>query len=85
MTSALDAAVVLLCLLSAPGLPPGLYLDEFVERAVGLLKYHLQYNALVAHDPRFRRMYRQGASAAADGGRRLGVLAGRGGQPAGSL
>jgi hypothetical protein len=66
VSTALDAAIALLVLLAAPGLPPELYTEDVMDRPVGLLKYHLQYNALVFYDVRFKRIYRP-AAADADG------------------
>jgi cohesin loading factor subunit SCC2 len=44
--------------LSAPGLPSQLYREELVTALVSLVKFHLQYNLLVMHDVKYRRLYR---------------------------
>lgn len=58
VATSLEAAACCLQVLSSPGLPPQLYREELVTALVSLVKYHMQYNLLVMHDIKFRRLYR---------------------------
>lgn len=62
----LEAAACCLQVLSSPGLPTTLYREELVTGLVTLIKFHLQYNLLVMHDVKYRRLYRP-SSLVADG------------------
>ncbi len=61
---ALEAQLCCLVVLSTPGLPASLYLDELLGRAVALIRHHLAANVLPMHDARFKR----GRPAGADEG-----------------
>jgi hypothetical protein len=78
---AVDSAVVALHVLSSPGMPKALYLEELVLDLVNLLKYQLQYNALVFYDDRLSRAWR----GAAEGAWRLPAAARSPARPAGWL
>ncbi len=58
---ALEAAACSLQILSAPGLPSELYQQELLDACLATIKFQLQYNVLVFHDLRYRRLYRQGS------------------------
>ncbi|KAG2502251.1 hypothetical protein HYH03_000737 [Edaphochlamys debaryana] len=60
VSRALEAVLCALVVLSSPGLPTSLYMEELLGDAVGLAQHCLQLNVLALHDPRFKRMYRPG-------------------------
>ncbi|GFR50991.1 hypothetical protein Agub_g13317, partial [Astrephomene gubernaculifera] len=83
VASSLESVLCSLVLLSCPGLPPSLYLEEPLGRAVALGRYHLQHNVLALHDARFRRLYRPGSGEEEEGPVRV-AKRGRGGRSAAS-
>ncbi|KXZ45819.1 hypothetical protein GPECTOR_50g613 [Gonium pectorale] len=68
VSTALEAVLCELVVLTTPRLPPTLYLEEQLGRIVELAKYHLQYNVLALHETRFKRIYRPGTADEAKSG-----------------
>lgn len=66
VAASLESAACCLQVLAAPGLPQQLYREELVTGLVTLAKYHIQYNLLVMHDVKYRRMYRPSSLAPDD-------------------
>ena len=54
----MDAAIVLLHLLSAPAMATQLYTDEVIDVVVESVKWNLQVNVMAFHEPRFMKQWR---------------------------
>lgn len=54
----IDAAVAVLNVASAPGVPRQAVPEEALEQACGLLRHHLLHNVLAFHDSRLQRLHR---------------------------
>lgn len=63
---AADACIAALQLLTLPHLPRELLLSEVIDAVLDLVKSQLQYNVLVFHDARYRKLYRPSTYQAED-------------------
>ncbi|GAX81043.1 hypothetical protein CEUSTIGMA_g8478.t1 [Chlamydomonas eustigma] len=56
--SALDSAMAALYVLSCPGMPSEVYLEEMIEQIILVIKHNLQHNVMVFYESRFARLWR---------------------------